>query len=157
MSTTDLELLRRCIELAGRARREGNPPFGSLLIDGDGAVLQEAWNTARADADITAHPELKLARWAARHLRRDDRERASMYTSGEHCPMCATAHADAGIGRLVFAFSSEQLAATTGRPGWRPAVRELFERAEVSVVVEGPFPELAEACRALHLGDAVHR
>ena len=110
---TDLELLRRCLELAGRARREGNPPFGSLLIDGDGAVLQEAWNTTRSHADITAHPELKLARWAARHLGKDDRERASMYTSGEHCPMCATAHADAGIGRLVFAFASQQLGATT--------------------------------------------
>jgi tRNA(Arg) A34 adenosine deaminase TadA len=151
--TTDVELLRRCIDLAGRARQEGNPPFGSLLVDGDGAVRQEAWNTTSTDADITAHPELKLARWAARHLTRDDRQRASMYTSGEHCPMCATAHAYAGIGRLVFAFSSDQLAATTRRPGWQLPARELFERGGVAVVVEGPFPELADACRVLHLAD----
>lgn len=97
MSTADVELLQRCLDLAGQARHEGNPPFGSLLVDGNGAVVPEAWNTTQTDADITAHPELKLARWAARHLTQEARERASMYTSGEHCPMCATAHAYAGI------------------------------------------------------------
>lgn len=150
----DLDHLRRCVELARVARAEGNSPFGSVLIDGDGEVRQEAWNTTRTDADITAHPELKLARWAARHLSTDERERATMFTSGEHCPMCATAHAYAGIGRLVFAFSSEQLAATTGYPGWQLSVRELFERGGVSVIVDGPFPDLAEDCRALHVADA---
>ena len=34
----------------------------------DGAVLVEDHNTVVSDADITAHPELKLARWAAREL-----------------------------------------------------------------------------------------
>jgi tRNA(Arg) A34 adenosine deaminase TadA len=150
----DLDHLRRCVELARVARAEGNSPFGSVLVDGDGEVLQEAWNTTRTDADITAHPELKLARWAARHLSGADRERATVFTSGEHCPMCAVAHAYAGIGRLVFAFSSDQLAATSGRPGWQLSVRELFERGGVSVIVDGPFPELAEACRALHVSDA---
>jgi tRNA(Arg) A34 adenosine deaminase TadA len=154
MATTDIELLRRCIELAERARAEGNSPFGSVLVDGDGEVVQEAWNTTRTDADITAHPELKLARWAGQHLSPDACARASMFTSGEHCPMCAVAHAYAGIGRLVFAFSSEQLAAVTGRPGWRASARELFERGGVDVVVEGPFPELADACRALHVDAA---
>ena len=153
MPIDDLALLRRCIELAERARAAGDSPFGSILVDGDGEVLQEAVNTTRTDADITAHPELKLARWAAVNLTVTDRTTATMFTSGEHCPMCAVAHASAGIGRLVFAFSSEQLAATTGRPGWQLSVRELFTRGEVSVQVDGPFPELADACRALHDAD----
>ncbi|MCC5949203.1 MAG: nucleoside deaminase [Nitriliruptoraceae bacterium] len=152
MASTDVEHLRRCVALAERAGKQGDQPFGSVLVAGDGEVLQEASNTVRTDADITAHPELKLARWAARHLGARERSAATMFTSGEHCPMCATAHAYAGIGRLVFAFSSEQLAATTGRPGWQLSVRDLFERGGVPTVVEGPFPALADACRALHVG-----
>ena len=68
MTSDDERFLRRAIELAGEARASGNPPFGSLLVADDGTVLAEERNTSLADDDITAHPELKLARWAAREL-----------------------------------------------------------------------------------------
>jgi tRNA(Arg) A34 adenosine deaminase TadA len=70
--TNDEKLLRRAIELAAEARAGGNPPFGSLLADQDGGVLVEERNTTITDADISLHPELKLAVWAARE-RRDGR------------------------------------------------------------------------------------
>src|SRR3712207_7274778 len=36
---------------------------------------------------------------------------ATVYTSGEHCPLCAAAHAWVGLGRIVYASSSVQLTA----------------------------------------------
>ncbi len=60
--------LRRAQELAVEARRAGGPPYGSLLVGADGSVLAEERNTVLTSADVTAHPELKLARWAARYL-----------------------------------------------------------------------------------------
>jgi tRNA(Arg) A34 adenosine deaminase TadA len=60
--------LRTAIELAGLSRVAGDPPFGSLLVGPDGAVLREGVNTTVTGGDITAHPELKLARWAAEEL-----------------------------------------------------------------------------------------
>jgi tRNA(Arg) A34 adenosine deaminase TadA len=62
----DERFLRRAIALAVATRAEGNPPSGSLLVSGDGTVLAEDRNTTLTDNDISAHPELKLARWAAR-------------------------------------------------------------------------------------------
>lgn len=62
MNAEEAPLLRRAIELATAARESGNPPFGSLLAGPDGAVLAEDRNTSVTDRDITAHPELKLAR-----------------------------------------------------------------------------------------------
>jgi tRNA(Arg) A34 adenosine deaminase TadA len=59
------DLLRRAIELAATARKSGNPPFGSLLAGPDGTVIAEDHNTSITDNDISAHPELKLAKWAA--------------------------------------------------------------------------------------------
>ncbi|MEU7529002.1 nucleoside deaminase [Saccharothrix sp. NPDC042600] len=103
------EHLRRAIALAAEAREGGNPPFGSLLVGPDGTVLAEERNTTTTDADITAHPELKLARWAARELDPETAAGTTMYTSCEPCGMCAGALARSGIGQVVFALSTEQL------------------------------------------------
>lgn len=117
--TPDAEaLLRRAIALAAEARRAGNPPFGSLLAGPDGAVLAEERNTSLTDDDITAHPELKLARWAAQHLDPRTAAATTMYTSCEPCGMCAGAIARSGLGRVVFALSTEQLDALKPGGGW---------------------------------------
>jgi tRNA(Arg) A34 adenosine deaminase TadA len=104
------QLLRRAIELAAAARAGGNPPFGSLLVGADGAVLAEEQNTVLTDNDITAHPELKLARWAAQELDADTAAGTTLYTSCQPCPMCTGAIERSGLGRVVFALSNDQLA-----------------------------------------------
>ncbi|MPZ94734.1 MAG: nucleoside deaminase [Propionibacteriales bacterium] len=109
MTHDDEELLRRAIALAGTARANGNPPFGSLLVGPDGDVLIEERNTSITDADITAHPELKLARWAARELDPAAAAATTMYTSCQPCGMCTGAIERSGLGRVVFALSTDQL------------------------------------------------
>ena len=109
MKDTEEALLRRAIELAREAREEhGNPPFGSLLADADGNVLAEDRNTSLTDNDITAHPELKLARWAAQNLDPEAAAATTMFTSTQPCGMCTGAIERSGLGRVVFALSSEQ-------------------------------------------------
>ncbi|PXY22477.1 nucleoside deaminase [Prauserella muralis] len=115
MTPEDERLLRRAIALAGEARAGGNPPFGSLLADADGRVLAEERNSSLTDDDITAHPELKLARWAARELDPAEAAAATMYTSCQPCGMCTGAIQRSGLGRVVFALSTEQLLAL--KPG----------------------------------------
>ncbi|MFD3336317.1 nucleoside deaminase [Streptomyces sp. NPDC058700] len=117
----DHALLRRAIDLAAEARESGNPPFGSLLAGPDGTVLAEERNTTLTDRDVTAHPELKLARWAARELDAGTAADTTMYTSCQPCEMCAAVIRTAGLRRVVFALSGEQLLAI--RPGsGRPPV-----------------------------------
>lgn len=110
MTRDEEELLRRAVELAATARARGNPPFGSLLAGPDGTILAEDHNTSLTDRDITAHPELKLARWAARELDPATAAATTLYTSCQPCGMCAGALARSGLGRVVYALSGEQLA-----------------------------------------------
>ncbi|MEE1820416.1 nucleoside deaminase [Streptomyces sp. NPDC004288] len=105
----DHTLLRRAIALAAEARDGGDPPFGSLLAAPDGTVLAEERNTTLTDRDITAHPELKLARWAARELDPVTAAATTMYTSCEPCGMCAAVIRQAGLRRVVYALSGAQL------------------------------------------------
>lgn len=100
--------LKRCIELAKEALAAGDEPFGSVLVDAQGKILKEDRNRIAA-GDGTRHPEFELARWAANHMSPDERAKATVYTSGEHCPMCAAAHAWVGLGRIVYVVSSRQL------------------------------------------------
>lgn len=103
------KFLERCVELAREAFDDGDDPFGSVLVSGAGDVLTEARNRETSLADPTAHPELELATWAWRNLTSEERSSATVYTSGEHCPMCAAAHGWVGLGAIVFAVSAAQL------------------------------------------------
>ena len=154
MDETDVEHLRRAIELARLARAHGNHPFGSLLVGGGGEVLAEHENVVVTAQDETGHPELTLVRWAGRHLSIPDRAAATVYTSCEHCPMCATATYWAGIGRIVFALSGAQFRELLppGAPYLALDARELFSRGNRRVAVEGPCAELEAEARAIHAG-----
>lgn len=139
MTPDDEKHLRRAIALAAEARAGGNPPFGSLLVGPDGAVLHEERNSTITDADISAHPEQKVARWAARELDLDAAAATTMYTSCQPCGMCTGALERSGIGRVVYALSGEQLdslKSPTAVPVARPFRLEgpaLFDEARVPV------------------------
>lgn len=131
----DERFLRRAIALAAKARAAGEAPFGSLLADPHGEVLAEAYNTVIADADISAHPEQKLARWAARELDAAAAAGTTLYTSCQPCNMCTGAIERSGLGRVVFALSAEQLATLKPPNSGFPAVPQegpaLFDEARV--------------------------
>lgn len=151
LTTHDLTHLRRCVELAREALADGDEPFGSVLVDPDGVVLHEDRNRT-AGGDQTRHPELELARWAAAHVAPEVRPECTVYTSGEHCPMCSAGHAWVGLGRIVYAASTAQL--VEWRRGWGralgPVVPLPINAVAPGVPVGGPAPELADVLRELH-------
>jgi len=151
INETDLKHLRRCIELARAALQAGDEPFGSVLVSSDGDVLAEDHNHV-AGGDHTQHPEFALARWAASNMTLEERGKATVYTSGEHCPMCAAAHGWVGLGRIVYASSSAQLVQWLDELGVAaPRVRALpIQDVIRDTVIDGPVPELADEVRQLH-------
>lgn len=153
INKTDLQHLKRCVELAETALEKGDEPFGSVLVSEDGKVLFEDHNHV-ANGDDTQHPEFAIARWAAENMNEEERTKATVYTSGEHCPMCAAAHGWVGLGRIVYASSSEQLVKWLSEFGLNPSeapVRNLpIEEVIRGTEVEGPVPELAERVKELH-------
>lgn len=151
VDATDARHLERAVELAAIALAAGDEPFGSVLVSADGDVLFEDHNHV-AGGDHTRHPEFEIARWAANHMSPDDRARATVYTSGEHCPMCAAAHGWVGLGRIVYASSSAQLDQWLGELGLPSAPVATLPITTVvpGAEVVGPVPEFADRVRALH-------
>src|SRR5215467_4887064 len=152
VTKADLPHLRRCVELAAEAVEAGDFPFGSVLAAADGTVLAEDRNRETTMGDPTRHPEFELARWAATNMTAAERAAATVYTSGEHCPMCAAAHGWVGLGRIVYVTSTEQAGAwlaelgVSAGPVLPLAIRDVVPGIEVA----GPVPDLAGQVRDLH-------
>jgi tRNA(Arg) A34 adenosine deaminase TadA len=146
----DREYLRRCVELAREAAENGDEPFGSVLVDRNGNILFEDRNRIRG-GDATRHPEFEIARWAAVNVAPDERATCVVYTSGEHCPMCAAAHAMVGLGRIVYASSGEQLRSWRREWGLEKGVVAPLPINAVAptVPVAGPEPSLTDELRAI--------
>src|SRR5690606_33580647 len=96
---SEMHKLRRSEQLATEALAAGDQSFGSVLVAADGTVLFEDRNRV-GSGDATRHPEFEIARWAATHMLPQARANVTVYTSGEHCPMCAAAHGWVGLGRM---------------------------------------------------------
>jgi tRNA(Arg) A34 adenosine deaminase TadA len=151
ISAQDREHLRHAVDLAEEALEAGDEPFGSVLVDGAGVVLQSARNEV-VHRNETHHPELTLAQWAGDHLDAAGRAAATVYTSGEHCPMCSAGHAWVGLGRIVYASSAEQTSrwvAELGAPA-SPVLPLPVGSVAPGVPTDGPDEELGARVRELH-------
>lgn len=148
----DMPYLQRAVALAEEALAAGDEPFGSLLVDADGQILYEDRNRINS-LEATYHPEIAIARWAAQNLSEEARKSATVYTSGEHCAMCAAAHGWAGLGRIVYVSSSKQLGEWLKE--WQITPTAMVKPLPIHSVcpyvpVDGPVAELTEAVKQLH-------
>ena len=137
--------MRRALVLARESIDAGNRPFGSVLVRG-GTIIAEARNTVYTDDDITAHPELKLARWAGRELNASERRETTMYTSTGPCEMCSGGIAQVELGGVTFSMAGREIASFLGREPGIPAAQIL----EPETTVSGPV--LPEEGRSIHEG-----
>jgi len=93
--------MRRALELARRAEREGEVPIGAVVaLNGD--VIGEGWNRPIAAVDPTAHAEIQAMRAAAKKLGNYRLAGAELYVTLEPCDMCVGAMFHARIARCLY-------------------------------------------------------
>jgi tRNA(adenine34) deaminase len=98
---TDERWMRRALELAEQAEREGEVPIGAVLIL-NGELVAEGWNQPLSTNDPTAHAEIVTLRAAATHLGNYRLPGATLYVTLEPCVMCAVALVQARVARVVY-------------------------------------------------------
>lgn len=94
----------------------GDLPFGAVIVR-NGAIVARGHNLGATLNDPTAHGEMMairdfISRHPAEHL-----QSATIYTTGEPCPMCMGALIWCGVSRVVFAASIEELSPLIGQIG----------------------------------------
>ena len=94
--------MRRALELAAEAARDGEVPVGAVVTRGDG-IVAEARNAMRGQLDPTAHAEMQAIRAAAERLGTSRLDDCTLWVTLEPCAMCAAALAIARVKALRFA------------------------------------------------------
>lgn len=98
---TDEDYMRRALELARRAEKDGEVPIGAVVVH-DGKIIGEGWNRPIAASDPTAHAEIQAMRSAASSLKNYRLTGATLYVTLEPCDMCIGAMFHARIARAVY-------------------------------------------------------
>jgi len=153
MTTSDYEHLKHCLRLAREAFEAGDAPFGSILVNSKNEVIAEARNRIN-EINVLSHPEYELAQWAADHLTPEERSKTRMYTSGEHCPMCAAAHGWVGLGDIYYLSSGRQLRSWMEEAGAESSPINFYPIEEIipGIRVTGPASgSLVEEIKSLQL------
>ncbi len=97
----DVRFMRRALELAREAERQGEVPVGAVVV-AEGAIVGEGFNAPIGEHDPTAHAEIRALREAARRLGNYRLPGTTLYVTLEPCAMCAGAMIHARIERLVY-------------------------------------------------------
>ena len=93
--------MRRALELAKRAAREGEVPIGALVVL-DEEIVGEGWNRPISASDPTAHAEIQALRAASAQLKNYRLTGATLYVTLEPCDMCVGAMFHARVARAVY-------------------------------------------------------
>jgi tRNA(adenine34) deaminase len=109
VAATDVKFIRRAIELAQRAARQGGgAPIGCVIVL-DGEIIGEGHNQVEALHDPTAHAEIVAIRQAGAHLQHPRFQGATLYSTLQPCGMCTMAAIWAGVSRIVYGAESDQV------------------------------------------------
>ncbi|GAA1825864.1 nucleoside deaminase [Nesterenkonia flava] len=104
-------LLGRCLELASQAPKTGDVPVGALVVDPEGRLLGEGFNTRERDDDPSGHAEVNALRAAARTRGTWRLDGCVLAVTLEPCPMCAGAISQARIAQVIFGAWDEKAGA----------------------------------------------
>jgi len=148
----DKEFIKITIDIARKARENGNHPFGALLVDEKGNILLKAENTVVTESDSTGHAELNLIRLASKKYAHDFLAKCTLYTSTEPCPMCCGAIFWGNVRSIVFGLSENGLYDIIGDDSeevFHFPSKDLLKRGKKEIEITGPL--LEEDARKVHL------
>ena len=142
------EYMRLALTLAEKATRDGEPPFGALVVGPDGDVVADSTDRVVAEADMTRHAEVNVVRIASRAMG-PDLTGCTLYTTVEPCPMCFTSAWLARVSRVVFGCTMDAVHSVTlgQQRELRIPAGEVNARSGEPVELLGGV--LAEACLKL--------
>ncbi len=103
VSTLDLSMMERALQLADRAASLGEVPVGAVVYrTSDATIVGEGFNRREIDKDPAAHAEFAAIMGACRTLGDWRLNDCSLAVTLEPCPMCAGLIVNARVGRVLY-------------------------------------------------------
>ena len=100
-------LMRTVMLEVEKAIEEGNSPFGAILIDENGNIIEKAHNTAKSMCNPVLHAEINLITKACKKLNTRDLSKYCIMSNAWSCSMCMSACIKAKIQNYIYGAPSE--------------------------------------------------
>jgi len=97
--------MRRCIEIAVQSGRDGEYPYGAVIMRA-GKVVVESINRVAHEHNVTRHAEAESISLTQKILGTTSLSDCVLYTTAEPCVYCAYAIRESRLGRVVYALHS---------------------------------------------------
>ena len=94
-------LMRVVMQEVDDAISEGNSPFGAILVDKDGNIIEKAHNTAKSMCNPVLHAEINLISKACKKLNTSDLSNYYIMANAWSCSMCMSACIKAKIQNYI--------------------------------------------------------
>lgn len=127
----DDDCMREALKEAEKALHLGEWPIG-CVIELDGTIISRAHATVKMDRNRNFHAELNAINLVSAQLF-GKKQRATIYTTHEPCPMCLGSIVQNRIKRVVFGVDSNKSGATDMRSSY-PAY---YSAAEYDLQITG--------------------
>lgn len=142
-SERDRYFLEVALEEAEQALKENTYPIGAVIVDENYNLISKGRNRVHPQQDATAHAEIDAIRNAGQAIlsAKVNREKFTIYTSLEPCPMCAGGILFANIKKVAWLLNDDK-----GFGGYRKLKRaNVFDERfnEVQLIIE-PYEDLKE-------------
>lgn len=137
-SEQDQHWMLQALELADKAKEQGEIPVGAILVR-DNQIIGQGWNQSITLNDPSAHAEMMAIRDAGKNIRNYRLINTTLYVTLEPCPMCAGLLVHSRIDKLVYGASDQK----TGAAG---SLMCLVNDSRLNHQVEVTRGVLAELC-----------
>jgi tRNA(adenine34) deaminase len=135
------------IQEAQLAKSEGNKGYGAVVVL-DRQVLGQAHDTAITEHDPSLHAEMNAIRQAVKAKGDTNLCGASLFSTCEPCPMCASLAVWANLTTIVYGISIEETA-RLGRSRIQISANQIIAQSTCSIEVIGNV--LHDECKMLYL------
>jgi len=143
----DRYYLNIALEEAEIAFTEGTIPIGAVLVGPDGNIINRGRNRVFTAFDPSCHAEIDVIRKSGKELLdKKYKNKCTLYTTVEPCPMCSGAIILADISRVVWALSDDYLGALRIMKEGN-YFRHKYDKVSVT---EMPYRDLALQAQNLH-------
>ena len=101
------DLMKIVMQEVEEAVKEGNSPFGAILFDEQGNIIEKAHNTAKSVCNPVLHAEINLISKACKKLKTRDLSKYYIMSNAWSCSMCMSACIKAKIQNYIYGAPSE--------------------------------------------------
>lgn len=137
----DRYYLEIALKEAEQALKENTYPIGAVIVDESDNLIAKGRNRVYPNQDATAHAEIDAIRNAGQAIlnAKVKREKFTIYTTLEPCPMCTGGILFANIKKVVWLLNDD-----LGFGGYRKikAANVFEERFDEVDIIEEPFEDL---------------